>query len=274
MSPTTVFTGNRQTAEKIAELQFDLYPLYLKYPDPFKFLTRMDKKISCIVVDDDMVDRLTAVSFLNDYSFIEVKGVFASPHEALSAAKALQPDVLFLDIDMPGMNGLQLRDQLLHVPACVFITAYPDYAVESFEMAALDFLVKPYKAERFAKTIERLQEYLNIRHKAGLLNHALGADTLFIKDGNEQVKLQLHEIIYLEALKDYTGIITTQRKYSVLCPLGSLIKENAFSSFIRIHRSYAVQKHFINKISSDEVLVNNIALPVGRTYKNLLKNSI
>ncbi len=232
----------------------------------------MNKKISCLVVDDDMVDRLTTVSFLNDYSFIEVKGAFESPHEALAAAKARQPDVLFLDIDMPEMSGLQLREQLLHIPACIFITSYPDYAVESFEMAALDFLVKPFKADRFSRTMGRLREYLDIRHKASLLNHTLGADTLFIKDGNEQVKLQLHEIIYLEALKDYTAIVTMHRKYSVLCPLGTLIKEDAFSSFIRIHRSYAVQKHFINKISSDKVLVNNISLPVGRTYKNLIKN--
>jgi two-component system, LytTR family, response regulator len=224
-----------------------------------------------MVVDDDEIDRLTTLSFLSDYPFMEVIGVFDSPVQALAAAQRQAPDVLFLDIDMPEMTGLELRKQLLHIPACIFITAYPDYAVESFEMAALDFLVKPFKAERFAKTLERLQAYMDIRCKSDLLSHTLGADTIFIKDGTEQIKLQLHEIIYLEALKDYTGIVTAARKYAVLSPLGTLIKEKAFSSFIRIHRSYAIQKHFVNKISAKEILINsNIALPIGRIYKKQL----
>lgn len=225
-----------------------------------------------MVVDDDEIDRLTTVSFLNDYSFIKILDVFESPLQALAAAQQQAPDVLFLDIDMPGMSGLELRKQLLHIPACVFITSYPDYALEGFEMAALDFLVKPFTAARFAKMMDRLQQHAAIRAKAALLEHTLGADTIFIKDGTEQIKLQLHDILYLEALKDYTGIITNERKYAVLSPLGTLIKEKAFESFIRIHRSYAVQKHYIKKIGAAEVMVNNIALPVGRVYKETLKN--
>jgi DNA-binding LytR/AlgR family response regulator len=231
----------------------------------------MKNTISCMVVDDDEIDRLTTVSFLHDYPFIKLQGIFESPLQALAAAHTQAPDVLFLDIDMPAMSGLELRKQLLHIPACVFITSYPDYALEGFEMAALDFLVKPFTAARFATMMERLQQHVSIRQKANLLEHTLGADTIFIKDGTEQIKLQLHNIIYLEALKDYTGIVTAQKKYSVLSPLGNLIKEKAFSSFIRIHRSYAVQKHFIKKISSGEVMVNDIVLPLGRSYKEALK---
>ncbi|WP_460558198.1 LytR/AlgR family response regulator transcription factor [Ferruginibacter profundus] len=232
----------------------------------------MNKKISCIVVDDDKIDRLTTVSFLNDYPFTELLDAFESPVMALEAIQKRVPDVLFLDIDMPEMSGLELRKQLMHIPACVFITSYPDYALEGFEMAALDFLIKPFTAARFAKMMERLQQHVSIMQKAALLEHTLGADTIFIKDGTEQIKLQLHDIIYLEALKDYTSIVTAQKKYAVLSPLGTLIKEKAFGSFIRIHRSYAVQKHFIKKISSGEVLVKDFALPVGRSFKDALKN--
>ena len=224
------------------------------------------------MVDDDYVDILTAVSFLEDYTFLEITGRYDSAEKAFAAAEKMPPDVLFMDIDMPEMNGLQLREKLMHIPACIFLTSYPDYAVESFEMAALDFLIKPFTQDRFAKTIVRLKEYLTIRHKAELLNHTLGADTLFIKDGTNHIKLQLHEIIYLEALNNYTSIVTTNRKFAVLSTLGNLVKENAFGDFIRIHRSYAVQKHFIKKVSADEVLVNNnIALPIGRSYKEALK---
>jgi len=230
----------------------------------------MTYKISCLVVDDDEVDLHTIIAFLEDYPFFEVAGCYDSAAAGLAAAQKKAPDALFLDIDMPGMNGLELREQLLHIPVCIFITSYPDYALESYEMAALDFLVKPFSPERFAKTAARLQDYFTIRQKAELLNHTLGADTIFIKDGTKQVKLQLHEIIYFEALNNYTSIVTTSRKYAVLSTLGNLLKEEAFSNFIRIHRSFAVQKHFIEKIRPGEVLVRNIALPVGRNYKDSL----
>jgi two-component system LytT family response regulator len=230
----------------------------------------MIHKISCLVVDDDEIDLHTIVAFLEDYPYLEVAGRYDTAVAGLTAARKKAPDALFLDIDMPGMNGLELREQLMDIPACVFITSYPDYALESYEMAALDFLVKPFSPERFAKTAVRLRDYFDIRRKAELLNHTLGADTIFIKDGTKQIKLQLHEIIYFEALNNYTSIVTTSRKYAVLSTLGNLLKEEAFGSFIRIHRSFAVQKHFIEKVGAGEVLVGNVALPVGRVYKDSL----
>jgi two-component system LytT family response regulator len=102
------------------------------------------------------------------------------------------------------------------------------------------------------------------------LDYTLGVDTLFIKDGHTHIKLQLHDIIYLEALKDYTGIVTRQKKHCVLTPLSHLLKEKTFQTFVRIHRSYAVQKHFINKITSKEILVGDTLLPIGRNYKDSL----
>src|SRR5579863_8155220 len=99
----------------------------------------MASKISCMVVDDDQVDRLIGQAYLGTYPFMELVGAFASPFAALEAARKNQPDCLYLDIDMPEMGGMQLRGQLMHVPACVFITSYPDFALEGFEMAALDY---------------------------------------------------------------------------------------------------------------------------------------
>ncbi len=232
---------------------------------------QINHHFSCIVVDDDEIDRLTALAFLSEYPHIKVIGFFDSPLKALEAITITLPDVLFLDVDMPGMNGLQLREKLMDVPACVFITSYPDYAVESFEKEVFDFIVKPVTAVRFAKTIQRLEEYLLLRKKADLLHHTLGADTIFIREGHAEVKLQLCEILYLEAMKDYTAVMTAQRKYMVATSLGSLIQAQPFSQFIRIHRSYAVPKHFIRRVGSDELeLENAIRLPIGRTYKEVL----
>jgi DNA-binding LytR/AlgR family response regulator len=235
----------------------------------------VDKKTyNCIIVDDDEIDRLTVVSFCKHYSFLHIAGSFSSSEEALSFARQHPTDVLLLDIDMPGMSGLELRRQLDVIPACIYITAHPEFAVESFELSALDFLVKPLKAGRFAAAMERLENYLSMRSKASLLDYTLGGDTLFIKDGHEHFKIQLHEIIYLEALRDYTGVVTAKKKYCVLSSIGNLLGEKAFTSFVRIHRSYAVQKHFINKVTPKEVFVNEISLPVGRSYKEGLADLI
>lgn len=231
----------------------------------------INQHLTCIVVDDDEIDRLTVLAFLSEYPHIQVIDAFDSPLKALEAVATSKPDVLFLDVDMPGMSGLQLREQLMDIPACIFITSYPDYAVEGFEMQALDFLIKPVTSARFAKAIDRLNEYLLLRKKASLLRHTIGADTIFIKEGHEEIKLQLHEVLYLEAMKDYTAVMTAKRKYLVATPMGSLIQAKPFEQFIRIHRSYAVPKHFIRKIGSDELeLENAIRLPVGRTYKEAL----
>lgn len=222
---------------------------------------------NCVIADDDEIDRLTTVSFAKQYPFLHIAGVFSTADEVLEQAKKSKPEVLLLDIDMPGMSGLELRQQLIDIPACIFVTSYPDYAVESFGLSALDFLVKPLKADRFELTMRRLQDYLLIRQKAELLDFTLGSDSLFIKDGHDHIKIQLHEVLYLEALKDYTSIVTAKKKYCVLSSLGNLLKEKAFHSFIRIHRSYAVQKHFIKKITAKEVMVYDILLPIGRSYK-------
>lgn len=227
----------------------------------------MSRIYNCIIADDHEIDRLSVAAAVKRHPFMQVSGMYSSAEDALASVNKTLPDIAFFDIDMPGISGLQLRKQLLDIPVCVFITSYPDYAVDSFELAALDFIVKPLKADRFAITAERIKTYLEIKHKADLLDVTLGADTIFIKQGYEQVKLSLHEVIYLEALKDYTIIVTAQKKYSVLTSLGNLLKEKPFEQFIRIHRSYAVQKHFIERIKAQEITVNNVVLPVGRNYK-------
>jgi two-component system LytT family response regulator len=228
---------------------------------------------TCIIVDDNEIDRLTALVFAKKYPFLDIIGVFSSATEALAALQDVEVDVLISDIDMPELSGLEFRSRMMKIPVCIFITAYVDYAADSFDMEALDFLVKPFKAERFEQCMNRVQHYMELRHKARLFEYSLGSDnTVFIKDGHEKIKLNLHDIVYLEALKDYTRIITTSKKYSVLSSIGQLLHETAFSSFLRIHRSYAVQPHFIDKVSSQQVFVQNYSLPVGRSYKDAVLN--
>ena len=229
------------------------------------------KKYTCIIVDDDEIDRLTVLSFAKKFPILDILGVFESADEALPFIEKEKIDILFLDIDMPGLNGIDFRKNALEIPVCVFITAHPEHAVESFQIETLDFIVKPLKLDRFSQTMSRIEEFMEIKLKALLFEASIGGDTIYIKEGHEQTKVKLHEILYLEALKDYTLVITEKKRHCVLSSIGNLLKEDHFQSFIRIHRSFAVQKQFIQKINSTEILLNNnITIPVGRSYKDNL----
>jgi two-component system, LytTR family, response regulator len=227
---------------------------------------------NCIIIDDDEIDRLTTLSFVRKYSLFNICGVCSSVAEALEVIEREDISILFSDIDMPDADGFEFRRRMMHIPVCVFITSFADCAVESFELAALDFLVKPLKADRFDTTIQRITEYAELSQKANLYEYSLGGDTVFIKDGHTSIKVKLHEILYLEALKDYTLIFTTGKRYCVLSPISNLLKENSFQSFIRIHRSFAVQKHLINRISASQVTINGVNIPIGRSYKENLES--
>ncbi|MBU7570993.1 MAG: response regulator transcription factor [Flavobacterium sp.] len=226
------------------------------------------EKLKCIIVDDDEIDRLTVLSFAKRFENLSILGVFDNADEALVFMENNKPDILFLDIDMPDMNGVELRKKALEVSACIFITSHPEFAVESFELDTLDFIVKPLKFDRFAQTMRRIEEFMEIKHKASLFESSIGGDVIYIKEGHDQTKVKLHDILYLEALKDYTLIITSKKRHCVLSSIGMLLKESHFQSFIRIHRSFAVQKQFIEKINTQEILLSNGAMiPVGRSFK-------
>lgn len=231
----------------------------------------MTKKYTCIIIDDDEIDRLTVLSFAKKFAVLDILGVFESAEEALPFIDTADIDILFLDIDMPGLSGIEFRKKALEIPVCIFITAHPEHAVESFEIETLDFIVKPLKLDRFSQTVSRIEEFMEVKLKASLFEASIGGDTIYIKEGHEQTKVKLHEILYLEALKDYTLIITNKKRHCVLSSIGNLLKEDHFQSFIRIHRSYAVQKQFIQKINTSEIILNNnVAIPVGRSYKENL----
>lgn len=229
------------------------------------------KVLNCIIIDDDEIDRLTVLSYAKRFPQLNIVGVFEDGEDALPLLENQDIDVLFLDIDMPTLSGFEFRKKAMTVPVCIYITAHPEHAVESFELEALDFIVKPLKMDRFEQTIQRIEAFMEIKFKAQLFDSSLGGDAIYIKEGHEQTKVKLHDILYLEALKDYTLVITSQKRHCVLSSIGTLLKETHFQSFVRIHRSFAVQKQFVKKINSHEIeLENNIVIPIGRSYKDNL----
>ncbi len=227
---------------------------------------------NCIVVDDDEVARLKVASVARNFPSIKIVGSYASAESALLVIDKQQVDVLFLDIDMPGLSGLELRKKLLQIPVCIYITSHPEYALESFQLETLDFLVKPLQADRFAQTVVRIQEFMDIKRKATLYELRFADDFIYIKEGYEQTKLHLNEILYLEALKDYTLLVTNQKRHCVFSGIGNLLKETQFNSFVRVHRSYAVPKQNIQKVGSQNItLIKDIVLPLGNSYRDNLQ---
>ena len=229
-------------------------------------------QLRCIIVDDEDVDRLMVVSFAKRFPRLSIVGIFASSQEALLALEKEKIDIVFLDIDMPGINGIEFRKKALEVPVCVFISGHSEYAAESFELEALDFIVKPLRFERFERTMQRIEHYFEIKEKAQLFELSFGDNSIYIKEGNERHKLNMFDILYLEALKDYTLLVTTQKKHCVWSNLGSLLKQESFQLFVRIHKSYAVQKQFVTKSSATEIVLSNDAvIPIGRNFKENVK---
>ncbi|MBL0190405.1 MAG: response regulator transcription factor [Saprospiraceae bacterium] len=230
---------------------------------------------TCIIVDDDEIDRLRIMSLVKKFASIRLLAAFENADDALLYLEKESVDILFLDIEMAGTSGIDLRKKAKQVPVCIFVTSYPEHAVESFELDTLDFIVKPINLQRFEQTIKRIEEYMQIRQKANLFESTLGGEAIFIKDGHNQIKIHLHDILYLEALKDYTMLVTNDKRHCILLNIGKLLNENKFNNFVRIHRSFAVQKHFVSKISTQHLeLHNQISLPIGRSFKENITSLI
>ena len=227
---------------------------------------------SYVIVEDNELDRLSLKVFLKSYPDFITIGEYTTAEEALVPIKEKKPHVIFLDIDMGEMSGIALRSQLPEIPVCIFITSHPEYAIDGFEQNALDFLTKPLQKERFEQSILRARQYLQIKEKATILDDNIGTGSIFIKNGHEKIKINTHEILFLEALKDYTKIVTSNKSHFVLSSLSALLLENAFSSFIRIHRSFAVPKHYIKKLKANEVTIDQHTIPIGRSYTMQLQN--
>lgn len=226
------------------------------------------KPFDCIIVDDDEMDRLVVISYAKRFSSLNIVGVFESAEKALLYLEENLVDVAFLDIEMSGKSGIELRKKALEIPVCVFISSHTESAAETFELQTLDFIVKPFKFPRFEQTIKRIEEFMEVRLKASLFESSIGGDAVYVKTGHDQIKVKLHEILYLEALKNYTILVTENKRHCVLSNLGEILQEEKFQSFVRIHRSFAVQKQFVQKIGSQEIeLKNNICIPIGRSFK-------
>ncbi len=230
-------------------------------------------EITFLIVDDDELDRLVILRETLKYPFLKAQAVCCTAGEALAAAGQCLPDVIFSDIEMPDINGKALIRQLSgKIPVPVFITSHPEFALESYNLEIFDYLLKPVSSERFEKCVLRIQDFFALRKKIADLEKRQDTDYIHIKQGHEKHKLQINDIIYLEAMKDYTKIKTTaERSLLVLETLSGLLRQLPQEKFIRIHRSYAVNKSRITTIGPHKITISGAEFPIGKSFKNALQ---
>jgi DNA-binding LytR/AlgR family response regulator len=229
------------------------------------------KPINCIIIDDEEIDRLLIKDYVETSRNLKLFGTYSNAVESLNAMRTENIDLLFLDIDMPIINGIDFLKKFERHPLCIFITSHPEFALDAFELHAVDYLLKPVKKGRFDVAVERADELISIRKKALDYDLNFEKETLTIKEGTSINKVKVNDIIYLEALTNYTKVVTVARKFITLKNLKSFLEELPPDKFLRIHRSYAVAKNKISSLQYDEVVIEGHELPLGKTYRKQIK---
>jgi DNA-binding LytR/AlgR family response regulator len=230
--------------------------------------------VNCLVIDDDELDRLAVELCLEQMPFVKLLGSFTNPLECIETLNRVSVQLLLMDIDMPVVSGLNFLSSLQNPPLCIFITSHPEYALSGFETHAFDFMVKPVIPCRLEASVSRAREYLQIQNKAKLYDVHFADDYLVIKESYDIIQIKISDIIYLEALKDYTKIITPTKTYLTLSNLKNFFEKLPCNRFMRIHSSFAVAVSQIRKLENNELLLDSCRLPVGKTFRNEISRAL
>ena len=176
-------------------------------------MSNQQQKIRFLAIDDSLLDSLALNEYAKAFDFLESCGTFSNALEGFEAQQYLKPDLVFLDIEMPGVSGIDLLRKIREqVPMAVFITSHPEFALDGFELSALDYVLKPLTEARFATTARRIAEYWEMKQKSEAYEVLFEKDMLTIKEGYHQIRLAQRDIVYLEAMQDYTKIVTPKKK--------------------------------------------------------------
>ncbi len=224
--------------------------------------------INCIVIDDEPLARKGLKEYIADVDFLNLIGEFDSPLKAADLVSRGEAQLLFLDIQMPKITGLEFFKTLQNPPPVIFTTAYPQYALDGFEVNALDYLVKPISFDRFLKASLRAKEFYEIREKN--LTGASGpvADYLFIKADNKLVKLMYNDILFAEALQNYVVIHTKDKKYITYLTFKSVEDYLPAQQFIKTHKSYIVSAARIETVEGNDIRIGPHHIPISRNLKD------
>lgn len=220
--------------------------------------------MKAIAIDDEPIALEIVKSHASKVPFLELKGEFTDAFKALEFLQKESIDLIFLDIKMPDISGIDFYNSLSKRPLLIFTTAYSEHAVTSFEMDAVDYLLKPFSLSRFLKACNKAFELYNFRNASETSDH------LFIKTGYEQVKVLFEDILYLEAAGNYVTFVLKDKNIisrSTFVEATNLLPQD---KFVRVHRSFIVAISKIDKVERHQVTIKNKKIPVGEAYSQNL----
>lgn len=223
-------------------------------------------KLNCVIVDDEYLAIEVLKVYCSQVDYLAVQQTFKKPEEALNWLKENRTDILFLDIEMPRLNGFEVLAGLGHQPVVILTTAYQHFAVKAFDLEILDYLVKPIEFERFEKAVKRAADHIAMRTEAS----DTGKDNyLIVKSDYKLNKIPFDAIQYIEGLGEYIKIYTPDKTYITLAAIKDMQQHLPAADFVRIHKSYIVSvKNVISYNKTEVRLTGNIRLPIGRVFKN------
>lgn len=225
-------------------------------------------KYSCMIVDDEPIAIRVVRNHLQNFPNIEIAGECSNAIEALDFLMQKPVDLMFLDIQMPQITGLELIRNLQHPPLVIFTTAYRDFAVEAFDLDVVDYLLKPFSLARFAKSIGKFVQQMSEKNNG--FHHPETNPTpeyILIKADKKIYKIDLNDLVYLESMGDYVNVYTPTEKITTKERISNLNEKLPANQFLRIHRSYVVSIRRIDAILTGCIEIANKKLPVGRNYK-------
>lgn len=224
---------------------------------------------TCLIVDDEQLARRLLKEFVSKIPMLELKGMCKNPLEAMDVLSKEHIDIMFLDIQMPEITGVEFVKSLQHKPATIFTTAYSEYALEGYQLDVIDYLVKPFPLDRFIKAVNKAIEYIDLKRNAYNSDQQNGADSdyLLLHADHKIYKVALDEIKYIEGLKEYVSYYTKEKRIIVLQSLKSIEASLPSDKFIRVHRSYIVPIDKIKTLDGNQVQIGDKLIPIGRSYK-------
>jgi len=233
--------------------------------------------LNCLIVDDEPLARQLLAEYVKKVPFLNLIKACSSALEAIDVLRNQAVELLFLDIQMPEITGITFLKTLQKKPMVILTTAYSEYALESYELDVVDYLLKPITLERFLRAIDKASERLAVPPVSAAREkpvHEPVQPFVFVKDGTKLVKIRWNDILYVEGLKDYVTIHTRLQKIVSLQRLKTLEETLPQDQFIRIHNSYIIALQAIDTIHKDKVQIGTVVLPISDSYRKSFKEFI
>ena len=219
-------------------------------------------KLNCVIVDDELLSRNFLKKFCEKSDKAEVKGSFSNAVDAISYLKKNEVEVIFLDVEMPGINGFQMLDHLSYMPIVIMTTSKTDYAFTAFEYNVTDFLKKPVEYNRFLDALNKAED----SHRSSLPGQDTKNDIVIKSNGN-YVRLGYDDILYVEGMGDYVKYVTPDKTYIAHSTLRAVEDTVSKENFLKVHRSYIVNVKKINHFTDNNISINGASIPVSKSNK-------